>query len=162
MEALHRMGGDAGEVQGVGLAGVQPGLAAPAAVVVLTDEHRVGQQHLVVALTLGRRLGLEGDGGVQVALVVAVEVDLEDAADVGLVVGQVVEGGVVDLDRAVVPRRVRRRRRQLRDGHTSQHHCRQDDQPERLATPDIHTPAHLLYLWDPGLRTANGLDIADY
>jgi hypothetical protein len=111
VEALHRVGGDAGKVQGVGLAGVQAGLAAPAAVVVLTDEHRVGQQHLILTLAQGRRVGLEGDGGVQVALVVAVEVDLEGAADVRLVVGQVVEGGVVDLDRAVVPGRVRGRRR---------------------------------------------------
>src|SRR4029450_8369484 len=31
VEALYRVGLDAGEVEGVGLAGVQPGLAAPAA-----------------------------------------------------------------------------------------------------------------------------------
>jgi hypothetical protein len=58
---------------------------------------------LVVAVAQSRRVGLEGDGGVQVPLVVAVEVDLEDAADMGLVVGVVVKGDVVDLDGAVVP-----------------------------------------------------------
>jgi hypothetical protein len=42
-------------------------------------------------------VGLKGDVGEQVALVEAVEVDLEGAADVGLVVGRVVEGDAVDL-----------------------------------------------------------------
>ena len=41
-----RVGLDAGEVQGVGLAGVEPGLAATAAVVVLADEHGVAEQDL--------------------------------------------------------------------------------------------------------------------
>jgi hypothetical protein len=80
---------DPGEVQRVGLRGVQPGLAATAGVVVLADEHGIGQQghHRP-----GRRVRLEGDVGEQVALVVAVEVDLEGAADVRLIVGRVVEG----------------------------------------------------------------------
>jgi hypothetical protein len=109
VEALHRVGLDPGEVEGVGHRGVQAGLAAAAAVAVLADEHRVGQQDLVVTGPLGRRVGLEGDLGVQVTLVVAVEIDLEGAADVGFVVRVVVEGGVVDLHGAVVPRRVRPR-----------------------------------------------------
>jgi hypothetical protein len=54
VEALHRVGLDPGDVQGVGRRGVQAGLAAAAAVVVLADEHRVGQQDLVVAGPLGR------------------------------------------------------------------------------------------------------------
>jgi hypothetical protein len=53
---------------------------------------------------------LERDGGIQVALVEAVEIDLERASDVGFVVWGVVERGAVDLDSAVVAGRVRRRR----------------------------------------------------
>jgi hypothetical protein len=112
VEALNRVGLDPGEVQCVGGRGVQPGLAAAAAVVVLADEHRVGQQHPGRA---GRRVGLEDDLGVQVPLVVAVEVDLEGAADMGLVARVVVEGGVVDLHGPVVARRVRPRPGQLGD-----------------------------------------------
>jgi hypothetical protein len=108
---------DGAERQRVGLGGVQPGLAATTAVVVLADEHRVGQQHHHRA---GGRVRLEGDLGVQVALVVAVEVDLEGATDVGLVVGGVVEGDVVDLDGAVVPWRVGGRRRQPCQRHTAE------------------------------------------
>ena len=47
--------------------------------------------------------------GNEVALVEAVEIDLERASDVRLVVGVVVEQLPVDLDRAVVPRRIRPR-----------------------------------------------------
>src|SRR5690606_20198510 len=69
---------------------------------VLADGQRVLEQDLAVA---GRRPGLEHDVGLEVALVVVVEVDLENAADVRLVVWVVVEGDAVDLDGAVVAAR---------------------------------------------------------
>ena len=50
-------------------------------------------------------MDLERHVGEQVTLVVAVEVDLEHAADVRLVVRMIVEVDAVDLDRAVVPGR---------------------------------------------------------
>ena len=98
LDALQRVG----EV--VGLGGVEAVLAAAARVVVLADEHRVGEERL----DLARRLdGLEGHVGEQVqAFIEAVEVDLELAAHVRLVVGMIVELHPVDLDRAVVARRV--------------------------------------------------------
>jgi hypothetical protein len=94
--------------QVVGLGGVEPGLGPAAAVVVLTDEDSVGEDHF--GLT-GWRMHLEGDVREEVALVVSIEVDLEDASHVGLVVGMVIEGDAVDLDRPVVPRGIRCRRR---------------------------------------------------
>jgi hypothetical protein len=54
---------------------------------------------------------LEGDVREEVALVEAVEIDLEDAPDVWLIVRMVVESHTVHLDGPVVPRRVRCRRR---------------------------------------------------
>jgi hypothetical protein len=71
-------------------------------VVVLTDEDVVVLEDHLVA---GGRMHSERHVGEQLPLVVTVEVDLEDAADVRLVVRVVVEDDAVDLDRAVVPRR---------------------------------------------------------
>jgi hypothetical protein len=89
----------------VGHGGVEPGLGPPAAVVVLADEDvLVHEDDRGIA---GRWMHLEGHVGKEVTLVVAVEVDLEDAAHMGLVVRVIVERHAVDLDRAVVPRRVR-------------------------------------------------------
>ena len=99
---------EARQVQCVGLGRVEPSFRPSATVVVLADEDLVGEENHVLAR---RRLHLEGDLGEQVALVEAVEVDLEGAAHVRFVVGMVVERHVVDLDGAVVPRRVRCRRR---------------------------------------------------
>jgi len=48
----------------------------------------------------------EGDRGIKVTLVIAVEVHFEGATDMGLVVGMVIEGRPVNLDRAVIPARV--------------------------------------------------------
>jgi hypothetical protein len=85
------------------LAGVEAGLGPAAAVVVLTDEHGVREDDLVA----GRGVHLEGDVRPEVALVEAVPVDLEVAADVRLVVGMAVERDAVDLDGAVVALGVR-------------------------------------------------------
>src|SRR5512133_846533 len=57
----------------------------------------------------------EGHVGKEVTLVVAVEVDLERAADVRLIVRVVVEGHIVDLDRSVVTRRDRKGRSRQAD-----------------------------------------------
>jgi hypothetical protein len=90
--------------QVVGLRGVETGLGPSATVVVLADEHLVFEDHLGLAR---RRVHLEGDVREEIfTLVEAVPVDLEDAADMGLIVGMVVERLVVDLDGAVVPRRI--------------------------------------------------------
>ncbi|HET8618507.1 MAG TPA: hypothetical protein VFM27_06090 [Acidimicrobiales bacterium] len=85
----------------VGLARVEARFGATAAVVVLTDEDLVLEDHLVP----GGRVDLERHVGEELTLVVAVEVDLEHAVDMRLVVRIVVEGDAVDLDGAVVPRR---------------------------------------------------------
>jgi hypothetical protein len=103
VEALVRVGLEAGEVEGVRHRRVEAGLRAATAVVVLTDEHRVREQDDVAA---GRRMHHEAHVGEEVALVVAVEVDLEGAADVRFVVRVVVERLVVDFDRAVVAGRI--------------------------------------------------------
>jgi hypothetical protein len=88
--------------QVVGLALIEAGLGAAAAVVVLADEDAgVLEDHLVS----GGRHHLERHAGEQRPQVVPVEVDLEDAADMRLVVRVIVERHAVDLDRAVVPRR---------------------------------------------------------
>src|SRR4029453_6897427 len=91
----------------------------------------------------GRGVGLEGEGGVQAALVVAVEVDLEHAADMRLVVGVVVELDVVDLDGAVVPRRVRARPGQTgkerEQSRRTDHHCR-TEQPASFGPQHRSTP----------------------
>jgi hypothetical protein len=86
----------------VGLAGVEARFGATAAVVVLTDEDLVFEDHLWVS---GGRMNLERHVGEEVTLVVAVEVDLEHTSDVRLVVRMIVEVDAVDLDGAVVPRR---------------------------------------------------------
>jgi len=93
----------AGEVQGVGHGRIEAGFRTASAVVVLADEHLVLQQDLHRSR---RRVGLEDDVREQVALVEAVEVDLEGAPHVRLVVRSIVERGVVDLDGAVVPGRI--------------------------------------------------------
>jgi hypothetical protein len=108
--ALHRVRLDVCErlTQVVGRAGVEVGATSGG---VLADEHGVGQKHTAT----GRRHALEGDVGVEVTLVVAVEIDLEDASHVGFVVGMVVEGDIVNLDGPIVPRWV------LRVGGVRQH-----------------------------------------
>src|SRR5829696_1243143 len=112
--ALLGVRGDVGQGVGevIGAAGVEVG-AAPGRV--LADVEGVGEQLVVLAL-VGRGPGLEGHGGREIARVIAVEVDLDHAADVGLVVGVAVEGRVVDLDGAVVARGV------LGGGGASPHH----------------------------------------
>jgi len=54
-------------------------------------------------------MGLERHFGVQVTFVISVEIDLEITPDVRLVVGRVVERIAINLDRAVVSRRIHRR-----------------------------------------------------
>ena len=103
VEPLDRMGFDAGEVEGVGHGRIQAGLAAAPGVVVLADEHRVLQKRLDRP---GWRMRLEEDVREEIALVEAVEVDLELAADVRLVVRRVIEVDRVDLDGAVVAGRI--------------------------------------------------------
>jgi hypothetical protein len=95
----------AGERKHVSLTRVQAGFTATTARVVLTDEHRrrvaltAGNGHTSVS---SRRLVFEQDGGIVVALVIAVEVHLERTTDVRLIVRVVIEGDAVDLDGAVV------------------------------------------------------------
>jgi hypothetical protein len=112
---------------------IEPGLGAAAAVVVLADGDRVGEQHHVLA---GRRLHLERDVREEIPLVEPVPVDLEGATHMGLVVGVAVELDAVDLDGAVVARRVGARL--ARDGRdeadrTSDH----ADQARNCASPAI-------------------------
>jgi hypothetical protein len=90
-----------GEV--VGLRGVEAGLGPSATVVVLADEHLVFEDHLGLAR---RRVNLERDVREEISLVEAVPVDLEDATDMRLVVGVIVEFHPIDLDGAVVARRI--------------------------------------------------------
>jgi hypothetical protein len=104
VESLDRVGLEPGDVERVLPRGVQPGFRAAAAVVVLTDGNGVGEQHDAP----GGRVGVEDDLGEKVPFVIAVEVDLKRAAGMGLVVRHVVERDIVDLDRPVVARRVRR------------------------------------------------------
>jgi hypothetical protein len=86
----------------VGHARVQTRFGPAAAVVVLTDEDvGVLEDHLVP----GGLLDLERHVGEQLPLVVTVEIDLEHAPDMRLVVRGVVEVLAVDLDGAVVPAR---------------------------------------------------------
>ena len=87
----------------IGPGRVEPRFGATTAVVVLTDEYAcVFEDHLVAR----GRLHLENHIGEQIiTLVEAVEVDLEHAAHVRLVVRMVVEVLAVDLDGAIVPRR---------------------------------------------------------
>jgi hypothetical protein len=82
---------------------IQPRFRTASAVVVLTDVDLVREDRGHLA---GGRPGVEDHLGVEVSLVEAVEVHLEDASDVGLVVREIVERDVIDLDGAVVPRRV--------------------------------------------------------
>jgi hypothetical protein len=105
---------DTREVQRVGLGRVETRPGAPAAVVVFADEDRVGEERLYRSR---RGVRLELNGGIQVALVEAVEVDLERAPDVGLVARGVVERRAVDLDRAIVARGIRRRRGARQSAH---------------------------------------------
>jgi hypothetical protein len=100
------MGLDPCQVERVRRRRVQAGFRTAPAVVVLTDEHGVGQDDAGAARG---RMSLERHLGIEVALVEAVEIDLERASDVRLVVGVVVEQFTIDLDRAVVTRRIRRR-----------------------------------------------------
>ena len=71
VKALLRVRINPSEVQGIGLRGIEPCFAASAGVVVLADEHLVGQEDLAVA---GRRVRLEGHVGQQVTLVEALQV----------------------------------------------------------------------------------------
>jgi hypothetical protein len=95
----------------IGPARVEARLGTAAAVVVLTDEDvGVFEDHLVS----GGRLYLERHIGKEIALVVAVEVDLEHAPDMWLVVRMIIEVHAVDLDGAIVPRRPTGLRARLR------------------------------------------------
>src|SRR5215218_2530059 len=126
MEALIRVRFDAAEVQGVGLRRIEPRLAASAGVVVLTNKDIVLQQH-DRGTGRGRGLRREGHVGGEVrSLVVAVEVDLEHAPDVRLVVRMIVECHVIDLDRSIVSGRVLGEggRRQPGERHASGDGCR--------------------------------------
>jgi hypothetical protein len=78
---------------------IETGLAATAGVAVLTDEHNVIENANEIS---GRGLDAEVHIGEKVALIEAVEVHLENAADMRFVVGVVIEGDAVDLDGAVV------------------------------------------------------------
>jgi hypothetical protein len=98
---------DAGEVQRVGLRCVQTGLRAAAAVVVLADEDVVGEEDGGRA---SRRVRLERHMRGQVTFVESVEIDLEGASHMWLVVGGGVERVAVDFDGAVVAGRIRRGR----------------------------------------------------
>jgi hypothetical protein len=125
----------------VGPARVEARFRTAAAVVVLTDEDVVVlEDHLVP----GGRMHLERHIGEQGPLVVTVEVDLEHAPDMRLVVGVVVEFGAVDLDRAVVPGRVGGRL--AGDGpdkeESPRHHADEADQcaPSRAV---VHHVVHL-------------------
>jgi hypothetical protein len=111
VHALLRVRRDAGDIEGVRLGRVQAGFAAAPGVVVLTDEHGIGQQNLRVRVAQRWGPRLERHVGVEVPFVVAVEVDLEGAADMWLIVRMVIERHVVDLDRPVVARWVTRRGR---------------------------------------------------
>jgi hypothetical protein len=103
--SLLRMRRDADELEHVRLGCVEASLAAAAGVVILSDE---GANVAVDddAPILGRRLQLETNVSVELTLVEPVEVHLERAADVRLVVGVVVERDAVELDGAVVAGRV--------------------------------------------------------
>ena len=102
MPTLLRMRRVAGsESQGIRRSGVDTGFASASGVVVLTNENGVGQYGLEGT---GRRLHLESDLRIQIAGVEAVEVDLENAADVGLVVRVDIKLDAIDLDRAVISR----------------------------------------------------------
>jgi hypothetical protein len=87
--------------QVIGPARVEALLGPATAVVVLTDEDVVVFEDDLVA---GGRVHLERHIGEELTLVVAVEVDLEHAPDMRLVVRMVVELLAIDLDRPVVPR----------------------------------------------------------
>jgi hypothetical protein len=85
---------------------VEPSRAPSARGGVLTDEDAaLGQQR---DLRSGRWVKLEAGRGEELARVVAVEVDLEHAADVRLIVRKVVERRAVHLDRPVVAGRCQR------------------------------------------------------
>jgi hypothetical protein len=88
------------EVVGPGC--VETCLGTATAVVVLTDEDVLVLEDDLVPRG---RMHLERHVGKEVTLVVAVEVDLEHAADMRLVVRVIVEVHPVDLDGAVVPGR---------------------------------------------------------
>src|SRR6266540_1067785 len=100
---LLEVRGDAAQVERVGPGRIQSRCAPATGVAVLADEDLgVGQQHLVIARPQRGRMRREGDARKEVALVVAVEVDGEDARNVRLVVGRAVGRLGVDLDGAVV------------------------------------------------------------
>jgi hypothetical protein len=67
---------------------VETRFRAPSTVVVLADVDLVRKK---LNPRTGRRMGIKDHVGEQVTFVVAVEVDLKDAADVRLIVGVVVE-----------------------------------------------------------------------
>ena len=110
MEALLRLRLDPVEVKGVGPLGIESFFAASAGIIVLTNEHGVSEKDLAVA---GWRMSAEGHIGIEITFVEAVEVDLEGAADMWLVVRMIVELHIVDLDRTVVARRAPGIRRRL-------------------------------------------------
>jgi len=128
----------------VGPARVEARFGTATAVVVLTDEDVVVfEDHLVP----GGRMHLERHIREQLPLVVTVEVDLEGAPDMRLVVRVAVELDAVDLDGAVVPGRPARvgigPSGDAGDQEQSPgHHA---DQPDKRAPPRaiVHDVVHL-------------------
>jgi hypothetical protein len=114
---------------------IQPRFRTASAVVVFTDVDLVREDRGHLA---GGRPGVEDHLGVEVALVEAVEVHLEDASDVGLVVREIVERDVVDLDGAVVARRILRRRH---IGQLAGNHRNSDAHSEGQSTGQGEPPA---------------------
>src|SRR5687767_9279857 len=94
--ALLRMRRDAGKLVGQLVAGrrVETRGASATVVRVFADEDPILEDRAAG----GRRVSLEDNVGVEVPLVEAVEVDLEGAARVGLVVRRIVPLESVDLD----------------------------------------------------------------
>src|SRR5207245_11637359 len=81
--------------------------------------------------------------GGKVALVIAIEVDLESATDVGLVVREVVERDAVHFHGAVVPRRVPLPARERERAHRSQDAYRRGDDG-KLAQSSHRVPSFFL------------------
>jgi len=88
MPPLDGMRVDARQIERVRRGRVQTRLRPAAAVVILADEDIVGEEDLA---RTGRRVRLERHLRRQVTFVEAVEIDLERASNVRLVVGSIIE-----------------------------------------------------------------------
>jgi hypothetical protein len=103
-----------------------------------SDGDRVGQEDLTARRPAGRRLEGEADRSVEVALVVAEELEVESAIDVRLVGLAALERHAVDLDSPVVSLRVGHRRDG--EGQAGEHDHDTGDQR-------VHFPAPSLGVW---------------